>query len=101
MFPISPNDPTVPAYNSIRRQCMLDMLNGSLGPVSLFQAGKWLSKASPTIVIMVIPRTKFCWSNLVASIKDLTRTNKFTRRTHTGHVDEASFMYKDNNESPF
>jgi hypothetical protein len=72
LFAISPQDPTVTAYEASREKILgllQEHLRSSWKSLCLFYVGRTREKAQPTIVIMVKPRAFFDWSELESKIR--------------------------------
>lgn len=72
LFPIHPTHKSVEIFSQIK-QNIVEELSRSIPSrwtmTSLFQVGRYLTESSPTIVIMVRPRTFYPWAELTASIR--------------------------------
>ena len=72
LFPIHPAHKSVEIFSQIKDD-IVEELSRSIPSrwtmTSLFQVGRHLSEISPTIVIMVRPKTFYPWADLTASIR--------------------------------
>jgi hypothetical protein len=72
LFAIDPIDPAVVVWDHAKEQ-ILQLIGERLGSfwtlLSLFNLGLWEAKASPTVVVMVMPGTICDWASLEASMR--------------------------------
>lgn len=78
LFPIHPTHQSVEIFGQIK-DAIVEELSRSIPSrwtmTSLFRVGRHLTDSSPTIVIMVRPRTFYSWAELTASIQRIISAN--------------------------